>query len=123
MKKRIVLVLMLSIVLSFSIPLFAVEIEDACMKGEPFTKGILLQDDRDYMIVTDLGMDLKVDIIQQLEGQTTEGKVVWTTTDSGSFTFRPPLTSYHIIKVTNSSDNVRTFNIRIEEKPADKYLR
>lgn len=122
MKKRAVLVLMLSIALSLSIPLFAVEIDDSCMKGEPFTKGMLLQDDRDYMIVTDLGMDLRVDIVQQLEGQTTEGKVVWTTTESGTFTFRPPLTSYHIIKVTNSSDNVRTFNIKIEEKPASKLI-
>jgi hypothetical protein len=122
MKRIAVLVLMLSVALTLSVPLYAVEIEDACMKGEPFTYGMLLNDDRDYMIVTDLGMDLRVDIVQQLEGQTGEGRVVWSTTESGTFTFRPPLTGYHVIKVTNSSENVRTFNIGIEEKPAGRYI-
>ncbi|GEM_PF-3178273 len=123
MKKISISVLATAILLSFAFPLFAVEIEDACMKGEPFTHGMLLHDDRDYMITTDMGLGLTVDIVQQLEGQTGEGKVVWTTTESGTFTFRPPLTGYHIIKVTNSSDNVRTFNIKIEEKPASKLIR
>ena len=122
MKKISISILAITILLSISVLLFAVEIDDACMKGEPFTHGMLLYDDRDYSIVTDLGMNLRVDIIQQLEGKTTEGAVVWTTTESGTFTFKPPLTGYYIIKVTNSSENVRTFNIRIEEKPASKLI-
>ena len=122
MKRVSISILALTILLSISIPLYAVEIEDACMKGEPFTHGMLLQDDRDYMITTDMGLGLTVDIVQQLEGQTGEGKVVWTTAENGTFTFRPPVTGYYIIKVTNSSDNVRTFNIKIEEKPIGKYI-
>jgi hypothetical protein len=123
MKKISILILAISILLSFGFPLFALEIDDSCMKGEPFTHGMLFQDDRDYKITTDLGMDLRLDIVQMLEGQTGGGTVVWTTTESGSFMFRPPVSGYYIIKVTNSSDNVRTFNIKIEEETANKYIK
>lgn len=123
MKKISVSILAITILFSFTFQLHAVEIEDSCMKGEPFTQGMLFQDDRDYTIVTDLGMDLRLDIVQRLEGQTGDGTVVWTTAESGTFTFRPPVSGYHIIKVTNSSDNVRTFNIKIEERPANKYIK
>lgn len=123
MKRMAISLLAIAIVLTFTLPLYAVEIDDSCLKGEPFTYGMLLHDDRDYTIVTDIGMNLRIDIIQQLEGQIGEGEVVWTTVDNGTHTFRPPLTGYYIIKVTNSSENVRTFNIVIEEKPADKSFR
>jgi hypothetical protein len=122
MKKIFVLILTLSILLLLTFQLYAVEIDDSCMKGEPFTHGMLFQDDRDYTITTDIGMDLRVDIIQTFEGQTGGGTVVWTTTNSGTFTFRPPVSGYYIIKVTNSSDNVRIFNIKIEEVPASKLI-
>jgi hypothetical protein len=122
MKRIYISILAILIMLSVSIPLSAVEIDDACMKGEPFTYGMFFHDDRNYTITTDLGMDLRVDIVQMLEGQTGDGKVVWTTTESGNFMFRPPLSGYYTIKVTNSSDNVRTFNIRIEEAPASKLI-
>ena len=122
MKKISILILAISILLSLAFPLYAIEIEDSCMKGEPFTHGMLFQDDRDYAITTDLGMDLRVEIVQVLEGQIGGGTVVWTTTDSGTFTFRPPVSGYYTIKVTNSSDNVRTFNIKIEEAPASKLI-
>ena len=122
MKKIYISILAIMIMLSVSIPLYAVEIDDACMKGDPFTHGMLFHDDRNYTITTDLGMDLRVDIVRMLEGQTGDGMVVWTTTDSGNFMFKPPVSGYYIIKVTSSSDNVRTFNIVIEEAPASKLI-
>ena len=121
MKKLFISILAISILFSLAFPLYAIEIEDSCMKGEPFTYGMLFEDDKDYKITADLGMDLKLDIIQMLEGQS-EGTVVGTVTESGIFAFRPTVSGYYIFEVTNSSDNVRTFNITIEEEPASKYI-
>jgi hypothetical protein len=115
MRKVPLSILATVILLLLAYQIHAVEIEDSCIKGEPFSYGMLLEDDMTYTIITDLGMGLRLDIIQLLEGQK-EGKVMETITESGAFTLRPPVSGYYILEVTNSSDNVRTFNITIEKE-------